>query len=263
MLITFIAALIGLGYFFYPPRFNWVRSSVKYLAGIFCFWAAILFAEPQVQPSIWRAAGLLVLLISAFLLLADFTTSFVIRISERLSLIFKRKIRLPAYLEAVWSAYENLAARKVGALIVIQRNNPLRASMRGPGISFDAEVIPEILIPLFFTTSPVHDGAVIINKGRIRAVKAILPLATVMDGTVNFGTRHRAAIGITEKTDAVALVVSEERGQISIASRGCLVRVRNGDEFRRVLSWILKGRSLFKLKDIDVIATTKVLDDLV
>ena len=69
MLITVIAVIIALGYFFYPPRFSWVRASVKYLAGVFCFWAALIFAKPEVQPSIYRTAGLFVLLAAGLLLL--------------------------------------------------------------------------------------------------------------------------------------------------------------------------------------------------
>ncbi|HOE69388.1 MAG: DNA integrity scanning protein DisA [Candidatus Omnitrophica bacterium ADurb.Bin314] len=261
MLITVIAAVIGLGYFFYPPRFGWVRASVKYLAGVYCFWAAILFAQPPVQGPVWRTSGLIILFVCAFLLIADMVMVLVSWVSDRLSLLFKRKIKLPAYLNEIWTAYENLAARKVGALIVLRRGQPLAARMRGPGIPFDAEIRSEILIPLFLTTSPVHDGAVIVQKGRITMVKAILPLASLMDGSVNFGTRHRAALGITEQTDAVALVVSEERRQITIAYRGSLVSIPDRGEFERVMNWILKGRNILKLKGVRFVVTTKVLED--
>ncbi|HOG23132.1 MAG TPA: DNA integrity scanning protein DisA nucleotide-binding domain protein [Candidatus Omnitrophota bacterium] len=261
MLITIIAALIGLGYFFYPPRFAWVRASVKYLIGVFCFWAALVFARPEVQEPLWRGAGVFILLIAGLLLLLDGVTAFSIWIADRVSLLFKRKLKLPGYLEEINTAFHHLAARKVGALIVLQQSRPLKSHMRGPGLPFDAEIRSEILIPLFLTTSPVHDGAVIVHKGRIQTVKAILPLATLVEGHVNFGTRHRAAIGITERTDAVAMVVSEERGEISIASDGCLVRIPNQEEFVRVMNWLLKGRSILKLKGVRFVITAKVLED--
>jgi len=120
----------------------------------------------------------------------------------------------------------------------------------------------EILVPLFLTSSPVHDGALVVNKGRMQTVKGILPLASLADLAPNFGTRHRAAIGITEKTDAIALVVSEERGQISIACRGCLVHIADKTEFQRTLAWVLKGRNVLRLKNASFIVTAKVLDDL-
>jgi len=261
MLITIIAVIIALGYFFYPPKFGWVRASVKYLIGIFCFWTAIIFAKPEVQESIWRPAGFFILLIAGLLLLADFLTAVFLWISEKLSSIFMKAPKLPEYLMEIWSAFERLAARKVGALIVLQRKQPLRPQMKG-GMPFDAEIRSEILIPLFLTSSPVHDGALIVQKERVQTVKGILPLAALSDLAPNFGTRHRAAIGITEKTDAVALVVSEERGQVSVACHGCLVKIDGKDEFIRVMNWILKGKNLLKLKNVNFVVTTKVLNDL-
>jgi DNA integrity scanning protein DisA with diadenylate cyclase activity len=133
--------------------------------------------------------------------------------------------------------------------------------MKG-GMPFDAEVKAEILVPLFLTSSPVHDGALVVHKGRMQTVKGILPLASLSDLAPNFGTRHRAAIGITEKTDAIALVVSEERGQISVACRGCLVQIADRSEFLKTLQWILKGRNILRLKNASFIVTAKVLDDL-
>ena len=261
MLITIIAALIALGYFFYPPRFSWVRTSVKYLVGVFCFWVALVFAKPEVQDSIYKPAGLIVLLAAGLLLLADFLTAIILGISEKLKSIFGKVPQLPPYLEEIWSAFEKLAARKVGALIVLQRKQPLRPLMKG-GMLFDSEIRAEVLISLFQTTSPVHDGALLVRQGRIEVVKGILPLATLSHFQSNFGTRHRAAIGITEKSDAVVLVVSEERGRISVASRGCLIGIADRNEFVRVLHWLLKGKNILKLKNVNFIVTTKVLDDL-
>jgi diadenylate cyclase len=156
---------------------------------------------------------------------------------------------------------ERMASRKVGALIILQRKQPLRPHMKG-GMSFDAEIRSEILVPLFLTSSPVHDGALVVHKGRMQTVKGILPLASLSDLAPSFGTRHRAAIGITEKTDAIALVASEERGQISVAYRGCLVHIADRAEFLRTLQWVLKGRNILRLKNANFIVTTKVLDDL-
>lgn len=260
MLITIIAVVIGLGYFFYPPRFAWVRASVKYLIGVFCCWTALIYARPEVHDTIWRPVGLFIILGSGSLLLADFLTAIALWTSEKIGGFFRKEPKLDGYLAEIWTAFENLSARKVGALIVLERRQPLRPHMKG-GVPFDAEIKSEVLIPLFLTTSPVHDGALVVRKGRVQTVKGILPLASLSDIAPNFGTRHRAAIGITEKTDAVALAVSEERGHVSVACNGCLVRVPDRGEFVRVMNWALKGRNILKLKNVNFVVTAKILDD--
>lgn len=261
MFITVTAIMIGLGYFFYPFKLPWLRSSLKYLAGVFCFWAALFFAEPSMNAQFVSRAGIVLLALTGGLLCVDMLISAVLWVAERLGNIFRKTPQLPHYLLEVWSAMERMASRKVGALIILQRKQPLRPFMKG-GMPFDAEIKSEILVPLFLTSSPVHDGALVVYKGRIQTVKGILPLASLSDLSPSFGTRHRAAIGITEKTDAIALVVSEERGQISIAYRGCLVHIADRQEFLKTLQWVLKGRNILRLKNASFIVTTKVLDDL-
>ncbi len=261
MLITLVASIIALGYLFYPIRSSWIRAFLKYLAGIFCFWAGLFFAVPPADPLLVRAIGISVLAVGGALLCIDIVASGILWIGERLGNIFRKTPQLPHYLLEIWSAMERMASRKVGSLIILQRKQPLRPHMKG-GMPFDAEIKSEILVPLFLTTSPVHDGALVVHKGRIQTVKGILPLASLADLAPNFGTRHRAAIGITEKTDALALVVSEERGQISVAYRGCLVHIADRPEFLRTLRWVLKGKNILRLKNANFIVTTKVLNDL-
>ncbi len=261
MLITIIAIIIGLGFLLYAPRLSWVKTSFKYLVGGFCFWFAVVTASTVLEEQLIRASGLTLLFMATVLLLTDMLVSFSRWIGEKLIGIFRRTHKVPAYVMEIWAAMERMASRKVGCLIILQRKQFLRPHMKG-GMPFDAEIKSEILVPLFLTTSPVHDGALIVHKGRIQTVKGILPLATLSDIAPNFGTRHRAAIGITEKTDAVALVVSEERGEISVAYRGCLARIHDQKEFIRVLSWVLKGKNLVRLKNVDFVVTTKVLEDL-
>ena len=261
MFITVIAMITALGYFFYPFKLTWLRVLVKYLVGIFCLWAALFFAHPAIDARFLHNAGLVLLLLSGGFLCLDMLISAGLWITERLWNIFHKTPQLPHYLLEIWSAMERMASRKVGALIILQRKQPLRPQMKG-GMSFDAEVKAEILVPLFLTTSPVHDGALIVKKGRVQTVKGILPLASLADLAPNFGTRHRAAIGITEKSDAIALVVSEERGQISVACRGCLVHIADKAEYQKTLAWVLKGRNILRLKNASFIVTAKVLDDL-
>ena len=261
MLITIIAVIIALGYFFYSFRLPWLRVLIKYLVGIFCLWVALFFAIPAVDPMLLSKIVLALLLIAGGLLCLDLLIAGGLWAAERLGNIFYKTPQLPHYLLEIWSAMERMASRKVGALIILQRKQPLRPHMKG-GMPFDAEVKAEILVPLFLTSSPVHDGALVVSKGRMQTVKGILPLASLADLAPNFGTRHRAAIGITEKTDAIALVVSEERGQISVACRGCLVHIADKTEFQKTLQWVLKGRNILRLKNASFIVTAKVLDDL-
>jgi uncharacterized protein (TIGR00159 family) len=112
-----------------------------------------------------------------------------------------------------------MASKKTGALIVLEREIGLEEFME-IGVRLDAQANRDLILSIFQPSSPLHDGAIIIREGRIRAAGCILPLAMKEGIGKDFGTRHRAAIGITEVTDALSIVVSEERGIISYAYRG-------------------------------------------
>ena len=112
-----------------------------------------------------------------------------------------------------------LTNRRIGALIVLERKTGLNEYIE-EGIKLDAAVSRELLVSIFLPSSPIHDGAVIIRNGRIVAAGCFFPLATEVDMDKDLGTRHRAAIGISQESDAVVLVVSEERAQVSIAHDG-------------------------------------------
>ena len=101
----------------------------------------------------------------------------------------------------------------------------------------DAQLSRQLLMNIFYPKAPLHDGAVILSQGRILAAACILPLAVAKGQS--FGTRHRAALGITEETDAAVVVVSEERGEISLAMRGELSRNLDGARLRQVLNDLL------------------------
>ena len=116
-----------------------------------------------------------------------------------------------------------LAARRIGALIVLEQDDGLGEFVES-GRILDAKVSPELLETIFMRGSPLHDGAVIIDGAQILAAACLLPLSSNPNVSLSLGTRHRAAIGMTEDTDAVVLVVSEEDGTISIARGGVLRR---------------------------------------
>ncbi len=116
-----------------------------------------------------------------------------------------------------------LASRRIGALIVIERLDGLRSTIEN-GIKLDARLSYDLLINLFSPDAPLHDGAVIVQGDRIAAAACFLPLTLNPELSKEFGTRHRAALGISEESDAVAIVVSEETGIISLAHDGRLIR---------------------------------------
>ena len=138
-------------------------------------------------------------------------------------------------------ASRSLAQRKLGALIVLEREQGLRSYIE-TGIHLDAVVSYDLLVNIFIPKTPLHDGAVIIQEGRLVAASCFLPLTSHPTLSKEFGTRHRAAVGLTEETDAVTVVVSEERGEISAAFEGRIYRDMDDDELRGFLRRNLRLR---------------------
>jgi diadenylate cyclase len=127
-----------------------------------------------------------------------------------------------------------LASRKIGALIVIERLDGLRNYIEN-GITLDAQISYDLLLNIFTPETPLHDGAVIIQNDRIAAASCFLPLTSNPELSKAFGTRHRAALGISEETDALAVVVSEETGTISVAFDGSMTRDLDSRTLRNTL----------------------------
>ena len=117
-----------------------------------------------------------------------------------------------------------LSKRRIGALIVIERETGLQDYVES-GFDLDARLTKELLISIFMPVSPLHDGGVVVHKGRIQSAGCILPLTQNPYINKKYGTRHRAAIGISEETDAVVLVVSEETQEVSVVRHGALTTV--------------------------------------
>jgi diadenylate cyclase len=132
-----------------------------------------------------------------------------------------------------------LSKRKIGALIAIEREIGMRA-VQDTGTRMNSTVSAELLATIFFPHTPLHDGGVIISGDRICAAGCLFPLSQKEEISKTLGTRHRAAIGITEETDAIVVVVSEETGAISVAYNGRLRRGLSEDRLRRVLSSMLR-----------------------
>ena len=135
--------------------------------------------------------------------------------------------------DSLVKACVDMSATKTGALIVLQQTSDLSLMAEG-GIAVDAKVSPSLLENLFFKNSPLHDGAIIINRNRVVAARCILP-STQSQVPKSYGTRHRAALGMSEVSDAIILVVSEETGALSIAQGGVIQRDIEPDKFKSVL----------------------------
>lgn len=132
---------------------------------------------------------------------------------------FSVGFRAPESIHEIVLAVEQLAAQKTGALIVLERDIGLRTFVES-GVRMDALISRDLLLSIFRPGLPLHDGAAIVQKDRIAAAACFLPLTTSPTLSRTLGTRHRAAIGITEETDCLSIVVSEETGRISVAAFG-------------------------------------------
>jgi len=209
----FIIGLYFLSRWLQLETVNWV---IRNLAGYVVFAIIVLF-----QADIRRA-------------LAHFGRAPFFRYFERAS-------SADETIEELVVATTSLAARYTGAIIVIERQIGLRNYIEG-GIPLDAMVTYDLIGSIFQPGSPLHDGAVIIQVDRVAAAACFLPLSVNPLVSRDLGTRHRAAIGITEENDAVAIVVSEETAIISVVTGGAIERGLSGDALRVRLRALLAGR---------------------
>ncbi|MDW8467348.1 MAG: DNA integrity scanning protein DisA nucleotide-binding domain protein [Chloroherpetonaceae bacterium] len=157
-----------------------------------------------------------------------------------------------------WQPLKNWQLERIGALIVFARSVGLRMYVE-TGEELNARLSRKLLASLFYPNTPLHDGAVIIDNQRIEAARCILPLTQNDTLPSKYGMRHRAAVGLTEATDAIVVVVSEETGQISLAENGRLIPIRNTEELRiQLLERLLPKRARKKSKH----ALSPVLTDV-
>lgn len=132
----------------------------------------------------------------------------------------------------------SLAAKKIGAIIVLEQETKL-SDYVDSGVPLDARVSRRLLESIFYPGSPLHDGAVVIQGGRVAAASCLLPLSLTSDVSEGLGTRHRAAIGLTEETDAIVIVVSEEMGSVSLVQAGAINKGLDAQMLRRLLGELL------------------------
>jgi diadenylate cyclase len=205
--VLLLAILIGLTHVFSLKELSWLLGQIFFFLG---FALLVIF-----QPEIRRA-------------LAELGRQPVFAVSRE-----KRNV-----VDHIVSAVMQLSESRVGALIAVEREIGTR-TLQEAGTRLDAPVVPELLASLFFPHTPLHDGGVIISGNRIAAAGCVFPLSQNMELHRQLGTRHRAAVGLSEETDAVVVVVSEETGAISVCYRGRLSRGLDEDRLRRFLTALL------------------------
>ena len=158
------------------------------------------------------------------------------------------KLEQVKMIEEVVRASMTLVEKKIGALIVFERKTGLSNYIE-KGVLLDANVQKEMIVSIFLPTSPLHDGAVIIQEGRIAAAGCLLPLDTNIEISSTFGTRHRCALSLGKETDAVVVIISEERGVISLAGEGTMRLNLTEQALRDTLLKLLSpGKSLLSNK---------------
>lgn len=146
---------------------------------------------------------------------------------------------LNTIIEEIAKSVQTLSQNRVGALIVLERDTKIGDIIR-TGITIDSVITAELLVNIFVPNTPLHDGAVIIRENKIKAAACFLPLTQNQNLSKELGTRHRAALGISENSDAVAIIVSEETGKISVALDGDLTRNLTVETLKKALNKTLQ-----------------------
>lgn len=166
--------------------------------------------------------------------------------SNRLLSFFSK--RRDDFLERFADAVINLSKKRIGALFAIQRDVSLKEQL-DTGVELDARFSPELAMTVFFPKSPLHDGGMIIAEDRVAGAACVFPVTEREMQDRSTGLRHRAAIGLTERTDAIAVVVSEETGGISICQNGHLLRNLTEAQFRKkIADLLLSGKSSHEIQ---------------
>ena len=225
-ILTVAVFIYGVIYFLVETRgFQLLRVLV--FAGIFWFVAEVI----QLRTLSWMFEKLWTIgLFSIVVVFQPEIRKAIARIGERTKVIKLSSLE-ERTIERIVRACRFMSDRQIGSLIVIERSQNIEDLVEGC-VQLDAEVTVELLITLFYPPTPLHDGAVIIRGDRIAFASCVLPLSRTAELPKKYGTRHRAGLGITEESDAIAVIVSEETGEISLAVEGKLERNLEPEELR-------------------------------
>lgn len=212
-IVTLLAVVFFVGTTLQLTALNWVLSQT---------WPVLLISLPVIfQPEIRRALEQL-----------GQTSSWLPMLRPGVNELAGRNV------DELVKAATQLARHRYGALIVLERETGLQDYVER-GVPIDGLLTRQLLINLFYPNSPLHDGAAVVRDGRIVAASVVLPLSDNTAATSQLGTRHRAALGISEQSDAIAVVISEETGQISIAENGRLQRNLDAERLEAQLRSLL------------------------
>lgn len=206
-LVLLLAILIGLTQVFSLDALNWILRRASFFLGA----AFLIIFQPEIRRALAELGKQPVLAVT----------------TEKATAV-----------DNIVAAVSTLAEHRVGGLIAVEREIGTRV-VQETGVQIDAPIVPELLASIFFPHTPLHDGGVIIKDNRIAAAGCIFPLSQKAELQKQLGTRHRAAVGLCEETDAVAVIVSEETGTISVGYRGRLIRGLDADRLRRFLAAVL------------------------
>lgn len=211
--VAFVLITLYLIVRLFAERFDLARIEFLYSKFLlFTYFAVVIVFQPELRRALMRLG------------------------ETRLFRSISSKIDLQ--IDAVVEAASRLSRRRCGALMAIERDTVL-GSIAESGTPIDAEISPELIQTIFFPDSPLHDLGVIISNGRLSHAAVQFPLAEAGDLERELGSRHRAAVGLSQESDAVVIVVSEETGDISVAEKGQLYRKLSPEALRDLLSELL------------------------
>jgi len=220
-------------------------AAIKILFGVgavYLIWKLVEVLEMQLLSEIlgqFIGVGVIALIvvfqqeIRKFLLMIG-NTSFRSRKDFLMGISQKKASRKRFYIELILEAVEKLSKTKTGSLIVLQGESDL-SFIRGSGKKIDASISPALIESIFFKNSPLHDGAVVIANNRLLSASCILPVSERRDLPLGYGMRHRAGLGLTESSDAMVIIVSEEKGTISLCHDGALEYDISLDKLREMI----------------------------
>jgi len=240
-------------------QYRWFQDTVDIVLVYYLFYRLLLIIKGTRAFRMLLGMGLLVLALIASQALEFYTLDWVIhsfwsQIVIAAVVLFQPEIRRALaqmgerrffralspvesskFIEEIVKASVSMANKRIGALIVLERETDLTTIVE-MGTNLDAKVSKEILISIFLPYSPIHDGAAIVRNGRIIAAGCFLPLTLSTNISKTLGTRHRAAVGLTEETDAAVVVVSEETGEISAVMNGRIEPSLDAPRLRKLIS---------------------------
>lgn len=242
---------------YYTLSFFWNTRAMDLLFGLFAFLMLYVFAR-------WFYLPVLQKLLLYFIDVAVIALLIIFQPELRLALTrlsvkgkkYRELTEFDRFLDSISQSIYRMADRRIGALVLLENQNSLEEYAK-KAVVLNAQFSPELLESIFITTTPLHDGAVIIRGTTILSAATILPLADDTQLSKSMGTRHRAGLGISQITDALIIVVSEETGKVSIARDGIMTRGIKIDRFKGIIRSVFNPPKTSKESRFDFVRRLK------